>query len=74
MTPLYDIAREAADRFNMPAAVLFSKSKRFEYQRVKTLFCQLAKREGYVEREIGEYLRLDRSTVNHHLNKKEYVI
>ena len=74
MTPLYDIARTAADRYNMPVAVLFAPTRESKYIRVKTAFCQLAVREGYTRKEIGEHLGLDQSTVTHHVNKKEYVI
>jgi DNA-binding NarL/FixJ family response regulator len=74
MTPLYDIARDAAERFNMPVAVLFVPSRESKYMRVKTAFCQLAVRAGYTRKEIADLLGLDHSTVTHHVNKKEYVI
>ena len=74
MTPLYDIARDAAARYNMHVTVLFVPSREAKYIRVRTAFCQLAVREGYTRKEIGEHLGLDQSTVTHHVNKKEYVI
>jgi len=77
LTPpsLEDIAVKVGNYFNLPLAVLGSKSRSRNISKARSVFCLLAaKKAGYTQAEIGDYLNLSRIGARNSILRGERIL